>query len=281
MRIRSTILAFALGALTTALAGAAMPLKGTFALQGSAAKTAGYLDASRSGAEPNAWRLDFWMSPQTGATPIRAYDLDMTKLLHVIIVSDDFTRFIHTHPQPLANGHFILDQTLPGPGLYHVYSDGRPSGIGQQVFRFDLQNGSAAPSPKDLSERSKVAHVDGYAVALSTLSLRVGSMAPIAVHVTKNGRAAADIHPYLGALAHAVFLDAGDLSYVHVHPVALGSTMMMEAASAMVYSNDKAVVSPNMLLHVTVNEPGTYKLWFQFRGGASLHVASFVINAGR
>jgi hypothetical protein len=218
------------------------------------------------------------MTPKSGGAPIRAFDLDMTKLLHVIIVSDDFKTFIHEHPKLSSTGHFMLGQTLPSPGLYHVYSDGRPSGIGQQVFRFDFQTGKVIPiTPRDLSERNAVAQVDGYAVTLSSLSLRTGSVAHIAVRIAKGGKPATDVHPYLRALAHAVFLDADDLTYVHVHPVALGSSM--ESASATVYSNDQAVVSPNMLLHVTVSEPGIYKLWFQFRAGPSLHIASFVLTA--
>jgi hypothetical protein len=55
----------------------------------------------------------------------------------------------------------------------------------------------------------------------------------------------------------------------------------MEPANAMVYSNDEAVVSPNLLLSVTVSKPGTYKLWFQFHAGPSLHVASFVLTAAK
>jgi hypothetical protein len=174
----------------------------------------------------------------------------------------------------------MLDQTLPRPGLYHVYSDGRPSGIGQQVFRFDFPAGKAVPiAPRDLSERNAIAQVDGYLVTLSSLSLRSGSLAHIAVRIAKGGKPATDVHPYLRALAHAVFLDADDLTYVHVHPVAFRSSM--EPANAMVYSNDEAVVSPNLLLSVTVSKPGTYKLWFQFHAGPSLHVASFVLTAAK
>jgi hypothetical protein len=141
--------------MTLATAYAGQVLHGAFALQGGVARTAGYLDAA-PGSRANTWKLDFWMTPKNGGAPIRAYDLDMTKLLHVIIVSDDFKTFIHTHPTFSSTGHFLLDQSLPRPGTYHIYSDGRPSGVGQQVFRFDLQAGEAAGTPRDLSERSVV-----------------------------------------------------------------------------------------------------------------------------
>jgi len=102
-----------------ALSQAATVLHGTFALQGGVARTAGFFEAA-PGARPGAWKFDFWMTPLNGGAPIRAYALDMTKLLHVIIVSDDFKTFFHVHPKFLASGHFVLDQPLPRPGIYHI-----------------------------------------------------------------------------------------------------------------------------------------------------------------
>jgi hypothetical protein len=42
---------------------------------------------------------------------------------------------------------------------------------------------------------------------------------------------------------------------------------------------DNAISSPDMMLHVELQEPGTYKLWLQFRGGSHLYVAPFVLTA--
>ena len=73
------------------------------------------------------------------------------------------------------------------------------------------------PAARDLSERSTTSVVDGYTVTLSSLELKAGGESMLDVHILRGGKPASDLHPYLGALAHAVFIDASDLTYVHVH----------------------------------------------------------------
>ena len=46
------------------------------------------------------------------------------KAANVVIISDDFRVFIHAHPQLEPSGHFLSAQTLPQPGLYHLFADG-------------------------------------------------------------------------------------------------------------------------------------------------------------
>ena len=70
------------------------------------------------------------MTPVGSTEGIRAYRVDMTKLLHMIIVSDDFRTFLHVHPILQADGHFLLDQKFPSPALYHIYADAEPEGFG-------------------------------------------------------------------------------------------------------------------------------------------------------
>jgi hypothetical protein len=40
---------------------------------------------------------------------------------------------------------------------------------------------------------------------------------------------------------------------------------------------DTALIGPDLMLHVTLREPGEYKLWLQFLGGEALYVAPFVV----
>jgi hypothetical protein len=277
------------------------PLSGAFALQSGVAKTHGFLAATPAGGGGLRLDLDIWMTGGASGAPLTAYDVAMTKRLHTIIVSDDFTTFLHVHPTLGADGHFRIRQRFPKAGLYHVYADGEPHGFGQQVFRFDLEVGAAAgaaSAERALAPSGAVAAAGPYAVRLDRTTLAANGTTLLAVHVREGGRPARDLHPYLGALAHAVFLNARDLTYVHVHPMRFDAAngmgampgMKMDAMPGMkmdaMPGMDEAaplapgaISSPDMLLHVAVREPGKYKLWLQFRGGEALRVAPFVLTA--
>ncbi len=268
-----------------------LTLPGTYALQTGDDKTIAELLATALPNDPLARKLDISLGDDTGT--LRRYDIDMTKYLHLIIVSDDFRWFAHVHPVLRPSGHFTIVQRFPRPGVYHVYADCDPTGIGQQVFRFDLDLAAPSASPaatataaiRELPPSANVARAGPYTVSLSTTSIEAGSESHVRVHVTRNGKPAHDLHPYLGALAHAVFLNSNDLTYVHVHPLPLGDAMPDMDMSGdsmkmpMPALSDREPSSPDMELHVDVRERGTYELWLQFRGGSALHVAAFKITA--
>ncbi len=217
---------------------------------------------------------------------IRSYRIDMTKLLHMIIVSDDFRTFLHVHPILQPDGHFLLEQEFPSPGAYHVYADAEPQGFGHQVFRFDLDLGGSTRAPRDLSEHATISRTGPYVVHISTNQLSTQMPTRLVVHILEGGNPAANLHPYLGALAHAVFLNAGDLTYVHAHPMPLSAQHSLSGSAptgetVMKPLPASAISSPDMQLNVKLQQPGIYKLWLQFRGGTQLHVARFVMTAGK
>ena len=253
-------------------------LKGQFALQGQNAQTQGFLKVTPVPGKPLSQHLDLWMTDPGKQQPIRSYQVEMTKKLHMIIVSSDFKTFIHDHPNLGADGHLRLTENFPAPGTYLIYADGLPDQLNHQVFRFQLDVGKSAGSQRTLQPTGMGVQVGPYEVDLSSVRLRSGTMSMLDVNILKDGKPATDLHPYLGVPAHAVFLNANDLSYVHVHPMGMDQIMgdMSKEAPPMPENGP----SPSaMMLHIALREPGPYKLWLQFRGGGKLYVASFTVTA--
>lgn len=263
-------------------------IDGSFALQRGMPRAAGQLDVTTPGADPLVKRLVFSMRTAGSTQLLRRYDVDMTKLMHVIIVSADFSVFMHVHPVVASDGRFMIDQRFPRAGLYYVYADADPHCLGQQVFRFAVPVGNAADAARHLRPTGPTAVAGPYMVTLSGTNLRAGSESKLAVRITRGGRLARDMETYLGAAAHAVFLDAKDLTYVHVHPLP-ADVLDDDMPMAMTMPGDDTCISgmamppthasPTMLLHVGVDEPGTYELWLQFRAGGRFYVAPFVVTA--
>jgi hypothetical protein len=260
----------------------ATALSGKYSLQGGTPKTEGHLRISPSGKDPLTQHLDLWMTTPPSPAPIRNYAVEMTKKIHVVIVSSDFSRFMHIHPALGPTGHFVIDQQFPAAGRYYVYADSEPNNLDHQVFRFEVTVSDAGgQKPITLSPTGREVNVGPYTVDLSQVKLNAGGMDMIDVHILKGDKPASDLHPYLGANAHAVFLNGKDLSYVHVHPMAMGD-MAAASSGAMKMGADlpeNSISSPDLMLHISIKEPGTYKMWLQFRGGDQLYVAPFVLTA--
>ena len=262
-------------------------LPGFFAFQGGKAITQGHLLMSAMAGNPLKQHIDIWMTPTNSPHAIRNYAVEMTKKLHVVVVSKDFSTFLHIHPVLGPDGHFRIDQHFPAPGMYYLYADGEPNDGDHQVFRFNLVvNKQVAEKAPNLTPTGREVTIGPYTVDLSKAQLSAGGMDRIEVQILKGDTPAKDLHPYLGAPAHAVFLNSLDLSYVHVHPTPVGVSMPSmvgmspsEMRKMSVDMPDTASSPPNMMLHVSVKEPGTYKMWLQFRGGDQLYIAPFVLIA--
>src|SRR5689334_13619969 len=137
-----TAFASALVVLGAAMAFAAPGLlDGVNALPDTQQSVAGKLAATPG--RNNSESLDFVLMRMGTGKPITKYDTELTKQHHVIAISDDFGTFLHDHvTQAARDGHLRLPMTFPNPGLYHIYADSTPSGLGQQVLRFDLPVGT-------------------------------------------------------------------------------------------------------------------------------------------
>jgi hypothetical protein len=268
--------------LVVAAAATAAPLTGTFALLGGTPRVVARAIVSHP--RPNDVTLDIVQSTRPGGPPIRAYQSDMTKLMHVIVISDDFRQFVHEHPSfNRKTGTFRQTVTVNPAHSYIIYTDSIVKGAGQQVFRFTIPPAAqpaATTQPLPPSTPSPTTMNDGpYAVKLAKTTLAPGTAQSIDLDITKGGAAASDLQPYLGAAGHAVFINTATLEYVHIHPTVRGASEQSADKGSMDMDEHQSgpVAGPHLMMHVPALPVGTYKLWFQFRGGGSLYVAPFTL----
>lgn len=227
-------------------------------------------------------RIETWL--RDGARTVRTYDWDMTKKLHLIVVDDTLGTFVHVHPILGSDGHFRLLLRLPHRGVYHLYADGVPHGLGRQVFRFDLSVRGLSVAPRTLISRGNVAYAGPYRLTIDGTSVPVGEPAVYHVTIKKRGKLAQGLRPYLGAMGHGVLIGE-DLSYMHVH--AMDATMMRmmgtdecgDAVITMAPIPPGSPVSPELQFYLQAPHAGLYKFWLQFADSSRNYAASWIMRA--
>ncbi len=181
---------------------------------------------------------------------VRAFQTEQARRMHVIVVRRDLRRYQHLHPSQGSDGAWTTSLTLPEAGVYRAFADFK-SGGAQHTLGADLfVPGSFAP--QELPAASQTARVDGYEVKLHEHPGELGFF------VRRSGKLVTDLQPYLGARGHLVALRDGDLAYEHIHP--------------------DATPPPEIAFHTGATEPGSYRLFLQFRHEGRVHTAAFTIT---
>jgi hypothetical protein len=188
--------------------------------------------------------------------PVRDFEPEQSKLLHLIVVRTDLTGYQHLHPRLGPDGTFSVQVATPRAGRYRAIADfvidGRKYVLGTTLTA--PGRASAAPLPAPALHAS----ADGYEVELQRpAELRSGEEAQLTFRITRGGRPVTDLEPYLGAYGHLVALHAPDLSYSHVHP------------------NGEDRTSGAITFDTELHEPGTYRLFLQFQTHGRVHTVDF------
>jgi hypothetical protein len=203
-------------------------------------------------------RFAFRVVDDGGAT-VRRFDVEHTKRLHFIAVRRDLTGFQHLHPRQDASGAWSTDLTLRDPGAYRVYADFTPTGGKATTLASDvLVGGDFRPRP--LPAPATHVRVDGYDVDLRAARAAAGRETTLSFTVRRGGRPVA-VQRYLGATGHLVALRAGDLAYLHVHPLAGDG-------------HDGRIG-----FMATYPSAGRYRLFLQFQVGGQVHTAALTQEA--
>lgn len=191
--------------------------------------------------------------------PIKQFDVENTKKLHLILVKEDLSSFQHLHPKLRTNGRFTQQVSIPNAGGHRLIADFSTAGQGHVLTQPLKVNGT--PRSKALPKPALAAKAGDFNVAINSTDLTVGEGASTTFTITKNGKAVKNLQPYLGAMGHLVVLKEGSLEYIHAHPE------QTKAKSGVVG------------FHLAVQSAGQYRTFLQFRVAGKVHTAAFTLTA--
>ena len=195
--------------------------------------------------------------------PVTAFDVAHDEDLHLIAVRRDLTGFQHVHPTLGDDGVWTASLDLTA-GSWRLFADFVPSADGENhILGADLAVAGAF-DPAPLPAPSATAEVDGYTVVL-TGDLRTGTETELQLSVSRDGVPVTDLEPYLGAYGHLVVLRAGDLGYLHVHP--LGEP-----------GDPSVAPGPHVRFATTAPSAGSYRLFLDFRHDGVVRTAAFTVE---
>jgi hypothetical protein len=200
--------------------------------------------------------------------------------VHLIVVRDDLAYIIHDHPAIPPSGQLRQTITFPAPGPYHVLVDVYPNIPGGQPNFQLFRNVTVAGAyhPVALPAFHNAETVAGYHFVVGGHpSLHAIQAAFLHINVTDPHGRPVHFTPWFGALAHAIFFQAGTLNYFHTHVCApnapncgslLGATRITGSAPA----------PGKLTLGVLLPVAGTWRLFVQLRVHGRVLTAPFTLH---
>ncbi|MFC4233334.1 heavy metal-binding domain-containing protein [Parasediminibacterium paludis] len=189
-------------------------------------------------------------------------DVEHTKKIHLIVVSEDLSWFDHIHPELNADGAYIVKEKFPFAGKYSLFADYKPSGANHTVDNLNVTISGTVPAAKKYdTDKLTGSGGDGFSVSLSPEGGKFLTNMPMHINgvMMLNGKEVDvnTLEDYLGAKAHMVVVSLADKKYLHVHP---------------------SVEGGKFDLHTTFDKPGIYRGWIQYQSKGKVHTSDFVMN---
>jgi hypothetical protein len=194
---------------------------------------------------------------------IDKFETFQTKLMHLIIVSDNLQTFQHIHPIYKQKGRFEVQTNFPQGGNYTLVSDYKPVGKTEQVSLMQVKV-TGKPAALTITDFTKIKSISDTKVTLTTDSLKAGKETMLVFRMQQaNGQPITDLQPYLGERGHLVIMKNSTpltrTDYIHAHAVQHGT-------------------GGEVHFMTTFPKAGKYKMWGQFNRNGKIVTADFWVN---
>jgi major membrane immunogen (membrane-anchored lipoprotein) len=195
--------------------------------------------------------------------PVKDFDIQHEKLMHLIVVSKDLSYFNHLHPEYKGDGLFTISLNFPAGGEYKLYADYVPKGTSKVVKNHTVTVGGEKAQTTPLKpDENLTKAVEGKEITLSFDELKAGTDVTLNFNIKdqKTGRPITNLQPYLGAVGHVVIISKDIEEYLHVHPM------------------DEKAKGPDAKFMTKFPKSGIYKIWGQFQHEGKVITVPFVVK---
>ena len=221
--------------------------------------------------------LHFHVTDAATGETVTSFSKFYDQYMHVIIVDDTLTYFLHVHPTfDVTTNDFVLTTTFPRTGEFHLYLDFQPFTAIEQAFVVlaEVGQGNHAVDSSVLTDTIRTKEVNGYSItlqgdgAIKAADASVGN-AKLTFSLSKNDQPVTNLLPYLSAYGHLTLVNTDTFEFVHVHPLII-------PASPTTPSGPTVVFVPLGLYGPL--KPGTYRAFAEFNPDGNYTVAPFTIT---
>jgi hypothetical protein len=210
------------------------------------------------------------------------------RLLHVVVVSRDFSIFAHIHPEdsgPITDqmkksATFPVHYTFPEAGKYLVAVDYVVRG--RHFSRHFIVNVTGRPHmghpEKDLSKEKDFGK---YHVTFSTspVHIRAGEATTLKYFVENGGRPVADLELYLSAPMHIAVVHADLNDFIHAHGMVPGTeNHHMDQPVGHIHGTVHGNFGPYIEARVVFPVKGLYKIFGQIKHHGRIVLTQFMVD---
>lgn len=215
--------------------------------------------------------------------PLQGLQISHERILHAIIIHEDFSTFAHIHPEDfgevsqdtLRSTRFVLPYIFPKAGRYIVALDWQHEEHHQsQQFLTDVGEGRGVTTlVKDIS-RTKI--FGEYRISFETepYAIRSGEERELSWHITKGGAPLSDLEGYLGAPMHVAVVSSDLSTFMHTHGEVEDPMTGEEMHD--VSADDR--FGPFIHAHVRFPHAGIYAVFGEFRHEGQVTTTMFMVE---
>ncbi len=158
--------------------------------------------------------------------PLQGLSVHHDRILHVVIVGQDFSEFAHVHPEDLGPvtsemkklAAFPVKYTFPKGGRYLIGVD---FAVGEQLFSKHFQVYAAGQQAMgftwmDLSKKKSFGRLD-VSLEATPEQITAGKEVTLRYLFSRHGKPMANLEPYLSAPMHVSIVSADFENFIHVH----------------------------------------------------------------